>query len=182
MFCRALLCLVILLATSLANNRPAQSQQSTRPIYLDQGWSSQQRKSWYSISQGSRMLPASWMRALEVEQGEAKFLSPANMSRLGFLPGRRPSDLPVGFVVDSSTEGGFGGPAVGMTCAACHTGELRLKGTSVRIDGAPTLADYEAFMAGFLASLKATRDNDEKLRGSLPRFWASKTPWAHARR
>ena len=164
MFCRALLCLVIFLATSLANNRPAQSQQSTRPIYLDQGWSSQQRKSWYSISQGSRLLPASWMRALEVEQGEAKFLSPANMSRLGFLPGRRPSDLPVGFVVDSSTEGGFGGPAVGMTCAACHTGELRLKGTSVRIDGAPTLADYEAFMAGFLASLKATRDNDEKFK------------------
>lgn len=164
MFCRALLCFVILLGTSLANSRPAQSQQSARPIHLDQGWTWRQRKSWYSLSQGSRLLPAAWMRALEVEQGQAKFLSPANMSRLGFLPGRRSSDLPIGFVVDSSTEGGFGGPAVGMTCAACHTGELRLRGRAVRIDGAPTLADYEAFMAGFLASLKATRDDDEKFK------------------
>jgi hypothetical protein len=164
MFCRALLCFVILFATSLVNSPPAQSQQSARPTYLYQGWSSQQRRYWYSISQGSRLLPRSWMRALEVAQGDAKFLSPANMSRLGFLPGRRPSDMPLGFVVDSSTEDGFGGPAVGMTCAACHTGELRLRGRAVRIDGGPALADYEAFMAEFLASLKATRDSDDKFR------------------
>ena len=164
MFCRALLCFVICFGMSLADSRPVQSQQSSSPLYLKQGWTPQQRKSWYSISQGSRLLPASWLRALEVEQGEAKFLSPANMARLGFLPGRLPSDLPIGFVVDSSTEGGFGGPAVGMTCAACHTGELRIGGRSVRIDGGPTLADYEAFMADLLASLKATHDNDEKFK------------------
>ena len=164
MFCRALLCLVVLLGASLINSRPARSQQSGRPVYLDQGWTPQQRKSWYSMSQGSRLLPASWMRALEVAQGEAKFLSPANMSRLGYLPGRQPSDLPLGFVVDSSSDGGFAGPAVGMTCAACHTSELRLNGRAVRVDGGPTLANYEAFMAEFLTSLKATHDNDEKFK------------------
>ena len=164
MFCRALLCFVILFAASLVNSPPAQSQQSARPTYLDQGWSSQQRRSWYTISQGSRLLPRSWMQALEVAQGDAKFLSPANMSRLGYLPGRRPSDLPLGFVVDSAADGGFAGPAVGMTCAACHTGELRLKGRPVRVDGGPPLADYEAFMAEFLASLKATHDNDDKFK------------------
>jgi cytochrome c553 len=164
MFRRALLCFVILFATSLADSPPAQSQQSARPAYLPQGWSPWQRKSWYGISQGSRLLPRSWMRALEVAQDQTKFLSPANMSRMGFLPGRSGSDLPHGFVVDSSTERGFGGPAVGMTCAACHTGELRLKGKAVRIDGGPSLADYEAFMAAFLASLKATHDTDDKFK------------------
>jgi cytochrome c553 len=162
MFCRALLCFFILFATSLVNSRPAQSQQSASPEYLYQGWSWRQRKTWNSLSQGSRLLPVAWMRALEVEQGQARFLSAANMSRLGYLPGPRASDLPLGFVVDSASDGGFAGPAVGMTCAACHTGELRLKGRPVRIDGGPTLANYEAFMAEFLASLKATHDNDEK--------------------
>jgi len=162
MFCRALVCLVILFATSLANSHPAQSQLSHRPIYLDQGWTAQQRTAWYSTSQGSRLLPAAWMRALEAAQGESKFLAPANMSRLGYLPGRRPSDLPLGFVVDSATEGGSAGPAVGMTCAACHTSELRIKGRAVRVDGGPALANYEAFMAEFLASLKATHANVEK--------------------
>ena len=164
MFCRALLCFVILFATSLVNSPPAQAQQSARPTYLDQGWSARQRKSWYSISQGSRLLPRSWMRALEVAQDQTKFLSPANMSRLGYLPGRRPSDLPLGFAVDFAADGGFAGPAVGMTCAACHTGELRLKGRPVRVDGGPPLANYEAFMAEFLASLKGTHDNDDKFK------------------
>jgi hypothetical protein len=89
--------------------------------------------------------------------------------REGFGPAYR-------FAIDSSYETGFETPAVGMTCAACHTAELRLKGKAVRIDGAPTLANYEAFMAEFVASLKATHDNDDKFAGSRQRCWARRTP------
>jgi hypothetical protein len=157
-----LIFLVGVLGASLINYSLAQSQETARPVYLDQGWTSSDRKAWYTTSQGSRLLLASWMRALEVEGSGTKFLSPQNMTRLGYLPGAKPSDLPVGFAIDSSSEAQFDKPAVGMTCAACHTAELRLKGKAVRIDGAPTLANYEAFMAEFVASLKATHAKDDK--------------------
>jgi cytochrome c553 len=155
-----LIFLVGVLGASLINYSLAESQQTARPVYLDQGWTSAQRKAWYTTSQGSRLLQASWMRALEVEVTR-------NFSRrtyvAAWLPAwRQPTDLPVGFAVDSSSEGAFDTPALGMTCAACHTVELRLKGKAVRIDGAPTLANYEAFMAEFLSSLKATHDKDDK--------------------
>src|SRR5882672_11133872 len=102
-----LIFLVGVLGASLINYSLAESQQTARPVYLDQGWTSAQRTAWYTTSQGSRLLQASWMRAPEVEASDTKFLSPGNMSRLGYLPGAKPSDLPVGFAADSSPEGAF---------------------------------------------------------------------------
>ena len=31
--------------------------------------------------------------------------------------------------------------ALGLTCAACHTGQIHYNGTSLRIDGAPAMID-----------------------------------------
>ena len=74
---------------------------------------------------------------------------------------------PLGFAIDSgdapdkSKE-----PWVGMTCAACHTGEItyRKNGINhrVRIDGAPTLADFQSFMEELLDSLEATKKDVAK--------------------
>jgi hypothetical protein len=49
-----------------------------------------------------------------------------------------------------------------MTCAACHTGEFTYGQHRVRIDGAPTLADFQSLMEGVLASLVATRTDTPK--------------------
>lgn len=63
--------------------------------------------------------------------------------------GGNPDGLPVGFArtdsyVDPST-GAKLPDQIGLTCAACHTGQLTYKGTNVRIDGAPATTDLGKF-------------------------------------
>jgi hypothetical protein len=131
--------------------------------YLDQGWSETDRRRWYTISQGSRLLPQSWLTALEQKDSTDKFLSDAHVRRLGFLPTGVPDGLPLGFVVDRGpAPDGSGEPWVGMTCAACHTGEIAYGRHRLRIDGAPTLADFQTFMEDFLAALVAMRADSRK--------------------
>ncbi len=140
------------------------SQTSNQPVeYLDQGWNESERQWWYAEPQGSRLLPQAWFMALEVATGTERFASPANMLRYGYLENPAGSALPIGFAIDvgfapdTSTE-----PWVGLTCAACHTSEMTYKGKRLRIDGAPTLADFETFIEEFGAALKATIENDDK--------------------
>jgi mono/diheme cytochrome c family protein len=64
----------------------------------------------------------------------------------GLIPAN-PSQLPVGFARLTGIDPNDGKPfdSVGFTCAACHTGHLEYKGTSVRIDGAPAMTDLGKF-------------------------------------
>ena len=127
--------------------------------YLDQGWTDAEKQWWYTASQGSRLVPLSWLTALEKRDGTDKFLSDANIRKLGYLPdGTTGSALPLGFVVDQGpAPDGSQKPWVGMTCAACHTGEFTYGQHRVRVDGAPTLADFQILMEELLASLAATQ-------------------------
>lgn len=137
---------------------------SSQTIYLDQGWTEADRQSWYSTSQGSRLLPLSWMQALEQEGSAAKFLSEDNIRRFGFLPNKAADNgLPLGFAIDTGpSPDNSAEPWLGMTCAACHTGEFTYGNSRVRIDGAPTLADFQTFMESLLASMKETIGKPEK--------------------
>src|SRR5205085_12267839 len=66
---------------------------------LGQGWSQADRDLWYEQTQGSRLLPYSWAKALEVAGGTELFFSPSHMANYGYLP-PEPSSLtrmPVGF-------------------------------------------------------------------------------------
>src|SRR6185436_6591602 len=65
--------------------------------------------------------------------------------------------LPLGFAVERS-EGKQ--DWVGYTCAACHTNDIKFKGVRMRIDGAPTLADFQGFVTELARALKKTV-NDE---------------------
>ncbi|MBT1512704.1 hypothetical protein KIP88_19570 [Bradyrhizobium sp. SRL28] len=133
--------------------------------YLDQGWTDAEKQWWYTASQGSRLVPLSWLTALEQRDSTDKFLSDANVRKLGYLPdGTTGSALPLGFVVDQGpAPDGSQKPWVGMTCAACHTGEFTYGQHRVRLDGAPTLADFQSLMEELLASLAATRADPQKL-------------------
>ncbi len=172
--------------------------------YLDQGWTTTLRNKWYNESQGSRLLPLAWMRALEQPAGRGKFLDPAYMSGFGYLTaraGEQNSDpaLPLGLVADLEAskkanimcgafpeicKGGVMREAwLGMTCAACHTTEIVHNGKKLRIDGAPTHADFYEFLTALNVSLRVTANDED---GKFGRFanavlGADDTPSARAR-
>ncbi|MFZ2100988.1 MAG: di-heme-cytochrome C peroxidase [Oricola sp.] len=149
---------------------------------LDQGWDDAERLWWYTTSQGSRLLPLSWVLALEEPARESGFFAEENMRALGYLPSpastANPHGLPVGFAVDEENSSradimcetfpnacnGFvmRKPWVGMTCSACHTNDIEYNGTRLRIEGAPTLADFQTLLERLLAALKATHDDQDK--------------------
>ena len=67
-----------------------------------------------------------------------------------------PEGLPVGFIVDGPVASG----QLGLTCAACHTGQLEYAQGGVvhalRIDGAPAKTDAQQFLTDLLAASRAT--------------------------
>jgi hypothetical protein len=142
------------------------------PPPLDQGWTAQQQASFYQASQGSRLLPLSWLKALEQPGGGGMVLDNAYLARFRYLPSSAGAGLPVGFAVDVTDEKdlsttrlhwkasqGGSEPWVGLNCAACHTAELTYQGHTLRVDGGPTLADFQSFFEALDQALAQTRDD-----------------------
>jgi mono/diheme cytochrome c family protein len=126
--------------------------------YAAQGWSDADRAVFYATGQGSRLMPYTWFKSLRRLDADAPF-GGDQLRRYGYLADNspdNPSGLPVGFVVD------FRSPKreVGMTCAACHTGQIEYRQAGVthaiRIDGAPAKADFLAFLLDLEAASGAT--------------------------
>jgi hypothetical protein len=117
-----------------------------RVIYLSQGWSPAQSMWFYSVSQGSDLIPYDFFLALEQTDTTELFRSDDHMNSYRYLPQQKsisnPDALPVGFVKDSYK----GHDYVGLTCAACHTNQINVNGTAIRIDGAPAMADMDTFL------------------------------------
>ena len=143
--------LIAISAPALAQNAPLQ--------YAKQGWTEDQRQAFYTTSQGSHMMPYAWykeLRRLDVDQP----FGGDQLQRYGYLPNEKspnwnPEGLPVGFVIDGDAATGF----IGMTCAACHTGQIEYVKNGVtqqlRIDGAPTMANFQLFLTELTAAAKA---------------------------
>lgn len=142
-----------------------------------QGWSSQDRELWYHISQGSRLVPYDWALALEQKDSTTPFLDDDHIAGFGYLPARQRSGkpLPVGFALDRGPDTeltvtklrwfeGQGADAtwLGMNCAACHTGEIAVKGERLRIDGGPSLTDFQSFIEALDDALEATAADPAK--------------------
>ncbi|MEA2568680.1 MAG: hypothetical protein QOI24_681 [Acidobacteriota bacterium] len=177
--------------TTATTPTPAHTGAPAVPVRLDQGWSAQEAEKFYHTPQGSQLIPYTWFLALEVENGETLFRDNGHMDRLGYIteaadPQNNPDGLPVGFAQDSGTSEPMltaaddigspttppsTGPAgnangstkwLGITCAACHTAELRHGGKSYRIDGGAAMSDHESFAAELSKSLEATHRDDAK--------------------
>jgi hypothetical protein len=127
--------------------------------YAEQGWSAADRDAFYTTSQGSVIMPYTWFRALRRVDVDEPFAGD-QLQRYGYLPNSRsrsnPEGLPVGFVIAGDTTTGD----IGMTCAACHTAQLEYKKDDVtyalRLDGAPTNADFQSFLTDLTAAARAT--------------------------
>jgi cytochrome c peroxidase len=120
-------------------------QQPKKLHYLDQ-WSAEDRQTFYYTPQGTQVkgLRYEWFSALELPFGSSKFADPAYLARFGFLvdpqqqpTSLNPANLPVGFARHQDDESGV--HYLDISCAACHTGQLRYKDQAVRIDGGAAL-------------------------------------------
>jgi hypothetical protein len=153
---------------------------SEPPVYLDQGWSEADRKMFYQTSQGSRAISYDIYLNLEVAGGQELFRSDENSERYGLIPqpaNRRtnPDGLPIGITQTLITEGRWSGPPqVGVTCAACHTGQLTYRGKRIRIDGGHgNTFDLMAYIGGLDDALQATLSNTAKFDRLAARLGAS---------
>src|SRR3954468_8645189 len=127
-------------------------------------------------------MPLSWLRALEqpgasVPGAPKLFLDRAYVESFRYLPhdSAGPGRLPIGFAIDTQDDSKFEVTKlrwkkpqsnkeawVGLNCAACHTNEFTFQGKRMRVEGAPTLADFQGFMAALNRALVETRDDTGK--------------------
>ncbi len=131
-------------------DRPAQV------AWLPQNWTDDQRQHYYHTPQGSELIPYAWFLALEQPRftltGAPPFRDDAYLQGFGFIPDpayeQNRDALPVGFARDDHFVDPYTGQknvVLGLTCAACHTGELFYGTKAIRIEAGPSLIDLQKF-------------------------------------
>jgi hypothetical protein len=112
----------------------AASDTRTKFVTVDQNIDQATLHRYHFTDQGTRLIPAAWLDAL-VDANGKRVMDRESLSQLGFLfedvkdEARNPYGWPIGFTVsDPKTTGGI--PIAGLTCAACHTGQIEYKGTA----------------------------------------------------
>ena len=138
-------------------------------LHTEQGWTDGQRLHFHHTSQGTRLIPYDWFLALEQPClspfGCDLFADNRYLARFGFLrsqtdPKLNPDGLPVGFArqenfYDPETKTTYA--VIGLTCAACHTGELHYGKYAVQIDGAPAMIEVTQFQKALLLAVGFTQ-------------------------
>lgn len=161
---------------------PASAQTNDNVTYLNQAWSQDDREWYYNFSQGSAALAYDIFLNLEVANGQDLFRSNANLIRYGLIPNpanwQNPDGLPIGIsktTVATPIKGWPAGDYVGMTCAACHAGQLKYKGKLIRIEGGiNTAIDMQGLFRGFDDALRATLTDAAKFDRLATRLGASR--------
>lgn len=150
----------------------------------NQNWSPADRLEFYFRPQGSWMIPLEYAEVLTNDKNQ-KFFTSENLKKYGFIPQKddkargkkslNPLGLPVGFAIDGGQtfsinplkKGAvdYGKRYVGITCAACHTSNLRVfnegKETLVRIDGGQAHIDFQQFVFDMDKAIIEKADNPD---------------------
>jgi hypothetical protein len=130
--------------------------QASTVRYLWQGWTPADSMRFYTVTQGSDLLPYDFFLALQKPGSDQLVRSDENMNYFRYLTQKptvsNPDALPVGFVRDSYK----GTDYVGLTCAACHTAQVNYNNIAVRIDGGPAMADLDGFLHQLAAAVCQT--------------------------
>jgi mono/diheme cytochrome c family protein len=169
--------LALLLILGTATCRPA-TEPASPASTVRQGWNQAQRLSWYQASQGSRLMPWAWAKALEQAENDQPFLAEAHMKSFRFVPlaeSKADPKLPIGFAIDQQDDSNLsftklrwydGQPRneqwLGLNCSACHTAQINFEGRPLTIDGGPSLVDFQRFIEAVDAALAATIENPAK--------------------
>ncbi len=132
-------------------------------VNLEQGWTDDSQEEFYFTDQGSRIMPYEWLLALEQASSQDKYLTDENIIALRYLPAKpstwNPDGLPVGFIKSKAENGES---SFGLNCAACHTTQIRYGDTHMRIDGGPTMGNFEELNATLVSALSETSQDTEK--------------------
>ncbi len=142
-------------------------------VWTDQNWQPEEWQWWYHIAQGSGLtvpVPYKWFLALEqpklsLFKPASKFIDPEFIGRFGFLADDKnaynPDGIPVGFTktenfIDFGSDNREPQTVVGLTCAACHTGQINYEGKGIRIEGGPNMVALDKFETAFGLALGLT--------------------------
>lgn len=129
-----------------------------------------QKEIYYHLSQGAEILPWFLLTAVDVADPGSTKPFVEDLKRYGLLPDPARNDgLPVGLTV-SSNPFTFGMDFVGITCAACHVGELHHHGKAVRVDGAPNMFNLQLFYSDAIEAVMAATSDRGKLWRALRRL------------
>jgi hypothetical protein len=161
---------IVLAVTGCTSHQPSRD--------TEQGWTRVEQLAWYHANQGSRLIPLAWAQALEEAGSTAKLFEPRRMAAFGYLPpdADDASGLPIGFSVDRSDDSNLvrsrlswktgqptNEPWLGMTCAACHTGQIEAPdGKPLRIEGGQSLGDFQSFVEALDTAARATLNDPAK--------------------
>ncbi len=139
-------------------------------VVIPQNWTCQERQEFWFTDQGSQIIPYSWFLHLEQPNSTEKFADATNLDGYRYLPQKRtplnPDALPIGFTKGTARNNpGFARISedwLGLTCAACHTGQVEFGERSYLIDGAPAMADFELMFVDLATALQRTAGDDRK--------------------
>ena len=150
-------------------------------VTLCQNWNIDEQREFWFLPQGSLILPYDWFVSLEQKDSQIPFIDPAYMNGFRYLPQQptedNPDGLPIGFTLDHPRHikpfRGMSKRWLGLTCAACHTGQIEItkdgQTRRVLVDGAPTMADFQGFTEVLVEAMQATVDDSAK----FDRFFAA---------
>jgi hypothetical protein len=135
-----------------------------RVQYLNDGWTQDQRQTFYFTPQGTELLGLEyqWFINLELPLSVELLATEGNLRGWGFIvdPAQRatpqnPGNLAVG--MGRHTDPLTGKQRLDMGCAMCHTGELHYQGTALRVDGGQSLQSISSAQRGeFITTLGAS--------------------------
>ena len=157
LLCVLAVCVLVVGGFALHNSLKVPKIERPKEVaWLPQNWTEAQRRTYYHDAQGSELLPYAWFLALEQPHlsltGAPPFRFNSYLQGFGFIPDgayeQNPDGLPVGFARDDHFVDPYSGQkqvVLGLTCAACHTGELFYRGKAIRVDAGPSLINLQKF-------------------------------------
>lgn len=129
----------------------------TSRVWLDQGWSERDAQTWYTLSQGSRLIPESWITHLPSGQGDYAFSERPFFQKFGFPYFDTTAPWPIGFVMDQDENGQS---HLGLNCAACHTSQLKYQETEILAHGGQNFGDLRQLIEELTLAVKTTLMDD----------------------
>ncbi len=128
------------------------------------------------LSQGSELFPYDFFPIIERADSEELIIN--DLESYGLIPDAKDPDLnPFGLPVGLSVARHEGSPLrmMGMTCAACHSGQIEYGGQKREILGAPGMFDADRFFFDLANAAEATLKNPDKRFRFLKRYIGQET-------
>ncbi len=149
----------------------AQAPTSAAPyLMLHRGWDDATAHQFWHQDQGSEILPRDWFFKLKyidpvtkkvvVDQNTGNPVPFASvLDKFGFVPdAATPQATPyIGLAIHVDKKGT---EWMGLTCAACHTGQWNYGDSKIIVEGAPSMLDFDSFFAALVDSLEAAPQAD----------------------